>query len=133
MSTRNDVTGDLIKSKPTTDKFRANWERIQWRREFRALVAEQGLTAEQVADRVLRLLEKQRIQFACAAAYVADAQSAHPDRAAYEQVADRCDTTTMTVERWLSGENTPTRSVREAVLSVLQPQPRDETPDWAAE
>lgn len=28
MSTKNDITGDSLTSKPTTDKYRDNWERI---------------------------------------------------------------------------------------------------------
>lgn len=28
MSTRNDITGDSIQTKPTSQKYRDNWERI---------------------------------------------------------------------------------------------------------
>lgn len=28
MATKNDITGDTLSSKPTTDKYRDNWERI---------------------------------------------------------------------------------------------------------
>lgn len=28
MTTKNDITGDALKSKPSSDKYRENWERI---------------------------------------------------------------------------------------------------------
>ena len=30
MSTRNDITGDSIQSKQNTEKFRNNWDLIDW-------------------------------------------------------------------------------------------------------